>query len=412
MVKNDDSFGAISDSVTEISVSSEIKTLLTASAICSAATDFIKTLDDRSKRVITRRFGLDGESAKTLHSIGETEGVTRERIRQIEQSVLKNFRSNKRNSAEFLSARKVQDGLLQLVIFFGGIVREELLWKVLKLSDETSKASLGFLLKCVPGVVEMRESNRFKHFFRGNEHVDYEKIILVAREILKEKKELLSDSNFFQGIRTRFSENIPDHVFHSVLLITHDLIRTPFGQWGIKGWVEATPRGVGDKAYVILKRSKKPMHFLEITKNINNTKFDRRVAHPQTVHNELIRDERFILVGRGIYALKEWGYQSGTVGDVLERIIRKNQSSMLKEDLIDAVLKERIVKRNTILLALQNRKKFVRDAQGKFDVIFRDEVGEQNQKQIINKGETVNEKAENENSLSSPKAEDGNGGVA
>ena len=196
-----------------------------------------------------------------------------------------------------------------------------------------------------------------------------------------------------------------NQVIFSVLLITHDLVRTSFNQWGIRGWVEATPRGVGDKAYVVLKRNEKPMHFLKITEWINAAKFDQRVAHPQTVHNELIRDERFILVGRGTYALKEWGYQAGTVGDVLERIIKARPHTLSKEVLIEEVLKERIVKRNTILLALQNRKRFERDAQGFYGIINVAEPDANNmavekQTQIINNDATVKQTPPSEDSLS------------
>lgn len=356
--------------------------VLTASAVRSAASDFIKILDERSRRVITRRFGLDGEEPQTLHAIGQEEGVTRERIRQVEQAVLRLLHSEKRNSTEFSNTKKIQEVLLQTIIYLGGVVREELLCELLGLKTKTESAALGFLVKCLPGITEERESNRYKGFFRYEEHVDAEKIIFAAREILKENRKLLADVELFGKVRERCAINSGNQVIYSALTIAHDLVRTPFGEWGIRGWVEATPRGVGDKAYVVLKRSEKPLHFLVITDLINDAKFDQRTAHPQTVHNELIRDERFILVGRGIYALQEWGYQSGTVGDVLERIIKKNPKALSKDELIEEVLKERIVKRNTILLALQNRQRFARDEHGLFSLVAGN-VSEK-QKQIIN----------------------------
>ncbi|MDO8512283.1 MAG: sigma factor-like helix-turn-helix DNA-binding protein [bacterium] len=385
--------------------------VLTTSAIRSATADFLKILDERSKRVVIRRFGLDGEGLRTLHAIGIEEGVTRERIRQVEQAILKLFRSEKRNSTEFTNIKKVQDALLQVIAFLGGVVREELLCELLGLKTKADSASLGFLLKSLQGVTGVRESNRYKSYFRHEVHVGFEKIIVAAREILNEKKSLLSDADLFGKVRERCAINSSNPIIFSVLLIAHDLVRTPFGQWGIRGWVEATPRGVGDKAYVVLKRDGEPMHFLKITDFINGAKFDGRIAHPQTVHNELIRDERFILVGRGMYALKEWGYRAGTVGDVLERIIKENKEnsiSMNKEDLIEEVLKERIVKRNTILLALQNRKRFVRDAQGLYAIVafsttVDDKVAMEKQKQIINNDGAVDP---------APKTEDFLGGNA
>jgi DNA-directed RNA polymerase delta subunit len=366
---------------------SPVLDVLRPSAIRSATEELLKTLDERSRRVITRRFGLDGKAPKTLHSIGQDEGVTRERIRQIEQVVLKNFRSEKSKTVEFSGTKRVQTALSQALTFLGGVAREEMLCQLLDLKDKTESAALGFLLNCMPDVREIRETNRWKKYFLNQKHVEVESVVESARAILNEQKALCADEEFFGKIRKRLGKDIADHILYSVLTIAHDLVRTTFGEWGVKGWVEATPRGVGDKAYVVLKRNKEPLHFLKITDLINGADFDNRKAHHQTVHNELIRDERFILVGRGTYALREWGYQSGTVGDVLERIMKTNSQAVMKEDLIDAVLKERMVKRNTILLALQNRKRFVRDENGKYALLQKEgkEIqGEKNQTQIIN----------------------------
>jgi DNA-directed RNA polymerase delta subunit len=392
--------------------------VLTIGEIRSAAADYLKVLDDRSRRVITRRFGLDGKKPLTLHAIGQGENVTRERIRQVEQTVLKLFRSEKRNATEFSGVKKVQEALSQIIRFLGGVAREELICDLLKIKTEADRAALGFLMRCLPSVVEVRESSRYKRFFQHDEHVDIEKIVVAARAVLNEQKRLFSDADLFGKIRERCVINTPNHVLYSVLMITHDLVRTPFGEWGIRGWVEATPRGVGDKAYVVLKRGDKPLHFLQITELINTAKYDERMAHAQTVHNELIRDERFVLVGRGMYALREWGYQTGTVGDVLERIIKKSSKAMLKEELVDEVLKERIVKRNTILLALQNRKLFTHDEQGHFFLVgsssaaVEDGSNLEKQKKIINNDETVKTSPEREESPSASKAEDLTGGAA
>lgn len=45
-------------------------------------------LDDRKRRIVTRRFGLDGDPPSTLVEVGRLEGVSRERIRQIERQAL------------------------------------------------------------------------------------------------------------------------------------------------------------------------------------------------------------------------------------------------------------------------------------------------------------------------------------
>ena len=105
------------------------------------------------------------------------------------------------------------------------------------------------------------------------------------------------------------------------------------------------------------------MHFGEVAKKISSY-FDKS-ANSATVHNELIKDGRFVLVGRGLYALSDWGYKYGTVRDIIKYII-KSEGPSSKEDIVKKVLKERYVKENTILVNLQNRDYFKRSKEGKY----------------------------------------------
>ncbi|MFA6454812.1 MAG: HTH domain-containing protein [Patescibacteria group bacterium] len=141
-----------------------------------------------------------------------------------------------------------------------------------------------------------------------------------------------------------------------------------FGLWGINDWREIKPKTINDKIYLILKNSGKPMHFAEIADRINQISFDKKKANAATVHNELILDEKYILVGRGLYGLKEWGYQKGTVADVIEKIIAESGQPLNREEIINKVLEQRIVKKATINLALMNRDKFEVTGDGKYKI--------------------------------------------
>ena len=138
------------------------------------------------------------------------------------------------------------------------------------------------------------------------------------------------------------------------------------GQFGLRDWPEINPRGVRDRAYLIFKQEKRPLHFAEVTELINSSKF-KKIAEPkalvQTVHNELIKDPRFVLVGRGLYALEGWGYVSGTVEDIISMILEKEKGPLAKKEIVEKVLKQRLVKVNTILI---NLNKFPRTADGKY----------------------------------------------
>jgi len=93
---------------------------------------------------------------------------------------------------------------------------------------------------------------------------------------------------------------------------------------------------------------------------INRNNLDHKTAQVETVHNELIKDERFILIGRGIYALSDWGYEAGTVTDIITGLL-KNSGSLSREEILERVLEKRMIKENTVLINLQNKKVFAKN---------------------------------------------------
>ena len=142
--------------------------------------------------------------------------------------------------------------------------------------------------------------------------------------------------------------------------------RNYFGQWGLKSWPEIKPRSIKDKIYLALKKEERPLHFVEIAEVINEICQDKKLAKPQTVHNELIKDERCVLIGRGIYALKEWGYQEGIVKEVIAEVLKKRNRVMNKDEIIREVLKKRMIKKNTVLVNLKNHDCFIGLGDGRY----------------------------------------------
>jgi DNA-directed RNA polymerase delta subunit len=101
-----------------------------------------------------------------------------------------------------------------------------------------------------------------------------------------------------------------------------------------------------------------PMHFSEIAKEIKESNFKRKNVTVQAIHNELIKDPRFVLIGRGIYALSNWGYKKGTISEIITGILEKSDTPLTREEIVKQVLRVRRVKETTILLNLQNKKLF------------------------------------------------------
>lgn len=317
------------------------------SKICQ---DIFNPLAPRQKEVLERRFGLSTGQRETLDSIGQNLGLTRERIRQIE------------NEAFFKLEREKERRDLKKVSFYfnkyfersGGFKKEDMLLG--DLGGEDFNRHIYFLLTLADGFWRIPETDNFYTFW-------------TIEQDFKPKVETLLDSLFekFQEANRLFSEEEiineekeEPQTIHTLLEIAKKIEQGPQGQFGLTDWPEIKPRGIKDKAYLVFKEEEKPLHFTQVAIFIG------KETHPQTVHNELIRDSRFVLVGRGIYALKEWGYETGTVQDIVFKILKEAKKPMSREKLLREVQKQRLVKENTILLNLANRKYFSRDEKGRY----------------------------------------------
>ena len=142
--------------------------------------------------------------------------------------------------------------------------------------------------------------------------------------------------------------------------------KNPLGEWGKASSPNIRTRGVKDYAYLVMRRHGTPLHFKEVADSISKT-FNKKI-HYATCHNELIKDSRFVLVGRGMYALAEWGYKKGIAREVIADIL-KREGPLGKEEVIKRVNKERYFKKNTILVNLVNPKYFKKNKSGLYSVV-------------------------------------------
>lgn len=336
---------------------------------------FISDLAPRTKEIIVKRYGLDGEKPRTLEEIGKTYGITRERVRQIQASAVKEFQKKD----DLSTLKPVEEMIEKILKEHGHIVRHD------QILDEFANRSTTIVN---PYVVEfvLELSNKFVY------HAETEKThrawatkqgnVDVPTQVIEAFMESLRDAGkpmphqatvkcvLDHEVAETHCDVIADgEVVATYLALSKQVRQNPFGEWGFVTWTEINPKGVKDKAFVVLKRAGEPMHFSEITEAINASGFATRPAIPQTVHNELIKDERFVLVGRGMYALKEWGFEPGTVADVAARVLKAHGGTMKREDLLKEVLKQRFVKKNTVMLALQNKDRFVKGDDGTYALV-------------------------------------------
>jgi len=337
----------------------------------------LKDLPERTKIVLGRRFSL-GKKGKgeTLEFIGKSYKITRERVRQIEIDGLK--RAKKMiDASDFKSDfRAIEKFLIEKIESYGGIKKEDQLLSEIS-TDETRNYVL-FLLSLIDGLERVKEDQSFYAFWATNKNA-----IVFSKNLCSDFEKRFKEWGVPQAIADVFADFVRDYsdkkitqdVFVSCLEISKNIIRSVDGKKiGLKTSPEVNPRTVKDKILVILKENEKPLHFKEITdlifglnKELGIRENKDKKLHPQTVHNELIRNEDFVLVGRGYYALKDWGYNPGKVKDVICAVLAEN-GPMTKDEIIQKVSKQRIVKESTIFLSLQNKNIFDKDESGKYKI--------------------------------------------
>jgi DNA-directed RNA polymerase delta subunit len=337
----------------------------------SIAAKALSMLKERDRVILAKRFGLLGFSTNTLEAIGKEHDLTRERVRQIEKDALKFLRA-KMDDEQLNSAVKV---LTTIISECGKVIREiELVKSLTDSPSEEEKRSILFLLHIAEELLEVKE-NEATHAAWASvtyNHEFFENIINSAKGILKASGKPMLSEDFINKIKQTEAFNgsqIQDaeKVLKNYLELSKEIEKNPFGEYGLAEWPEIKPKDVGDKAYIVLKHNAKPEHYAVITELINKHGFDKKVAHKETVHNELIKDSRFVLVGRGIYALTEWGYQKGIVSDVIRDILKQGgPEGMSKDKIVDMVMEHRLVKRNTVLVALSNKKLFTKVAKNRY----------------------------------------------
>lgn len=330
----------------------------------------LETLTPRGKEVVIGRFGLSAPDAEplTLAALGSKYGVTRERIRQIEAASLatlkKKVEANKECQAVLAKGKKFLEKL-------GGVAKEEtLLGHIETAAPGLNKNQLALLLETT-GSFHFREADQDFHSFYYLDKKSLEaseKFLNQLAKNLKPQKEAVLTGRFGE-LFAKFAKNekVTSAQAENYLAISKKVFSNPYGDVGLAEWPEIKPQNIRDRIYLVLKKHGKPLHFTEITTKINETKFDAKVALAPTVHNELIKDNRFVLVGRGIYGLTEHGFKPGTVQEVIRRILKEKGSLNTKEISL-AVQKERILKPNTIMVNLQNRKFFKRLDNGNYQI--------------------------------------------
>jgi hypothetical protein len=325
--------------------------------------DILSSIErEREREIIARRFGLF-DRKETLEQIGELLGITRERVRQLEKSVIARLK----HAAEQGDLSHVKDAE---AIFSEELHKNGEVARVSRLSElvtaentRTDQSRVAFLASLCPSLVVIEDNDHF-HYAVGVQSVRDEKAIKAAVAKLVDTIKKLGEPSEASVIAK--NAGLADVAQTEALASVSKSLATLNGRWGLIKWPMVNPKNIRDKIYVILKEHGKHMHFNEIAEAIKDSEFKRKDVTTQAIHNELIKDKRFVLIGRGIYALKEWGYAKGTVADIISEVLREAGEPLHRDEIVKRVLKSRFVKETTILLNLQGKTQFKRVAKATY----------------------------------------------
>lgn len=316
----------------------------------------LSELPERSKNVLIKRYGLGKETSKnTLESIGQEYSITRERVRQIEEHGLNLIRK----SEQYKDIEPAFTELKGVIDDLGGLISEKELLDMIS-KTESIRNSVHFMLVVGDFFLKHKENEHFIHRWSIDNEISssVENSIKQLYESLK-TDDIISESeiigSFLNSLKDVSEKYRNEEMAKRWLQLSKKISQNPLGEWGRSDSPNINVKGIRDYAFLVIRRHGSPIHFREVAEEIQ--KLFKKKAHVATCHNELIKDKRFVLVGRGLYALTDWGYSNGVVRDVIREILEK-EGPLNKDEIIEKVLKERYVKENTVLVNLQNNKVF------------------------------------------------------
>lgn len=318
---------------------------------------------DREKEIITRRFGLF-DRKETLEQIGELLGITRERVRQLEKAILIRLKMAAEGN-RVPSIQSFEKKIITTLTEMGRAARVQDLADKLttKTSNQLAKARVAFIAELSPNLTVVSENDNYHQAVGIAEYGNEKQIKTHVDEIVKAIKKH-GEPVTVEELHDQLTFEHPSHI--EALASISKLLAHLDSRWGLAKWPTVNPKNIRDKIYVVLAGNKQPMHFSEIADAIKKSDFKRKNVTTQAIHNELIKDGRFVLIGRGIYALDSWGYKQGTVADIITDILKKSDTPLHRDEIVKRVLDNRQVKETTVLLNLQSKPQFKRVAKATY----------------------------------------------
>lgn len=328
----------------------------------------LSSLNPRMRDIVSSRYGLDNEKRMTLEAIGKTYDITRERVRQIENFALATIKK----TADYKEHAFVFDELKNIMRDLGSVVHEDVLMNHIS-KDKVTQNHVNLYLVIGGHFTKIKESDEFNPLWSVDDFLsDHIKDSLTKLHSSIDEDELLQEGEVIERFVSNLDQLMDEYknnkdIIHKYLTISKVVGKNELGEWGKITSPHIKARGVKDYAYLVVRKNGKPMHFKDVANEI--TKVFKKKTNVATCHNELIKDKRFVLVGRGMYGLKEWGHAAGVVRDVIVQTLKEAGKPLTKQEIVQKVLEKRMVKANTVIINLQDSKYFKKDKDGKYSLL-------------------------------------------
>ncbi|MDD3940093.1 MAG: sigma factor-like helix-turn-helix DNA-binding protein [Candidatus Pacebacteria bacterium] len=328
----------------------------------------LSSLNPRMRDIVSNRYGLDSEKRMTLEAIGKNYNITRERVRQIENFALTSIKK----TPEYKESAFIFDELKEIIQKLGSVVTEDTLMTYIT-KDKVIQNHINLYLVLGGYFTKGKETDNFYPYWSVDDILcDHVKGCLCQLHDSIDEDQLLQEEEVLEKFVSNLDQLVDEYknnreIINKYLSISKVVGKNELGEWGKVTSPHIKARGVKDYAYLVVRKNGKPMHFRDVATEIEKT--FKKKTNVATCHNELIKDKRFVLVGRGMYGLKEWGHAAGVVRDVIIQSLKESGKPMLKQEIVDRVLEKRIVKANTVVINLQDAKYFRKDKDGRYYLI-------------------------------------------
>jgi hypothetical protein len=314
--------------------------------------------DDRLWTVIQRRFGLEATVELTLEEIGIAFGLTRERVRQLEEMALKELREALIEGQYISKNYQVRPQVAKTARMLSQIaldqaekaVRESVLLHRIKARFDISlfsiKPSIYLLLELsgieridfdksdlesIWGILETKVKGKIQ---RSVEKLDR----LLTRETVTPLAKI--DILIYLNKSVRKDDRLSLEELDAFLELCSSVTEYSNGfYWGKFQHLV----GRANQVERILSEQGETTHIKELTRELNHrlVKHGKSPVNPRNLRNQMSTDNRFVPIGRsGEWGLSDWALNTETIVELIRQCLRtRNQPSTADE--IYAYVKER-----------------------------------------------------------------------